>query len=175
MRLSVVAVSLILLFSQSTLAQHASGGGSGSGGGTSSGGSSSSAGSRGGGGSSGGSTHVSASSHVASGKIENLHLTGSGSAGEPAFYSNVHGESSEVHNQLLDQALAKLQYVIPANIKHDQPISAKSLRRIEPEESDDHKHCHHCKPTEHLTPGSNWRLSQDLYNTLQGDCGHLAA
>lgn len=201
MRLSVVAISLILLFSQGTLAQHSSGGGGSSGGGTSSGGSSSAssgAGSHGGGGSVGGSAHVSTSSHVASGfvhapgKIDNLHATGSGPADEQPFYSSVRGESSEVHNQLLDQALAKLQYALPSNIKNDQPISAKSLKRIEPldqkaerktevkKEESDRKHCHghHCQPkllTEYCAPGSNWRMSQELYNTLQSDCGHLAA
>lgn len=195
MRLSIVAVSLILLFSQNALAQHSSGGG----GSTSSGGSSagsSGGGSHGGGGSSGGSSgghvsgggsgsHGSGSSGHALGKIDTLHATINGPSSEPAFYSSVHGEPSEVHNQLLDQALAKLQYTLPANIKNDHPISTKSLRRIElterkPEakkEEPDRKHCHghECRPHEYFTPGSNWRMSQDLYNTVQGDCGHLAA
>jgi hypothetical protein len=204
MRLSVVAVSLILFFSQSTLAQHSSGGGGSSGGGTSSGGSSSGSsggGSHGGGGSSGGSSgghvsgggsgsHGSGSSGHAPGKIDTLHATANGPASEPAFYSSVHGESSEVHNQLLDQALAKLQYALPVNFKNGQPFSAESLKRVEPtserkEETKlqvkkaepDRKPCHghHCHATEYRTPGTNWRMSQDLYTTLQGDCGHLAA
>lgn len=216
MRLSVVAVSLILLFSQSTLAQHSSGGGGSSGGGTGSGGASSGSsggGSHGGGGSSGGfsgghvsgggsgshgsgssgSTHVSTSSQAASGfvhapgKIDTLHETG-----ERAFYTSVTGESSEIHNQLLDQALAKLQYALPANFKDEQPFSAKSLKGIEPasdrkaetkpqvkKEEAEGKPCHghNCHPrrvTEYRTMGTNWRISQDLYTTVQGDCGHLA-
>jgi hypothetical protein len=172
MCLSVVAVSLILLFSQSTLAQRSSGGGGSSEGGTSSGGSSSGSSggaSHGGGGS--GSTRGSSSSHAASG-----HETANGPAGEPVFYSSVHGESSEVHNPLVDQALGKLQYALPANIKNDQPISAKSQERIEPDRKP--YNGHHCNPhpvREHFAPGSNWRTSQDLYNTIHGDCGHLAA
>jgi len=216
MRLSVVGVSLILLFSQSTLAQHSSGGGGSSGGGTSSGGSSSGSsggGSHGGGGSLGGSsgghvsgggsgshssgssgsTHISTSSHASSGfvhapgKIDTLHETVNVAAGER------HGESSEVHNQLLDQALAKLQYALPANFKNEQSFAAKSLKRIEPasdrkaetkpqvkKEEPEGKPCHghNCHPhpvTEYCTIGTNWRISQDLYTIVQGDCGHLAA
>lgn len=184
MRLRVVAVSLILLFSQSALAQHSSGGGGSPGGGTGSGGSSSgsSAGGSHGGGGSSGATHVSASAHAASGFV---HATVNGPAGAPAFYSSVHADSSEVHNQLLDQALAKLQYELPANIKDGQPISAKSLKPIEPterkpeakKEEPDRELCrgHQCRPHEYFAPGLNWRMSWDLYNTVQGDCGHLAA
>lgn len=203
MRLSVVAVSLILLFSQSTLAQHSSGGGGSSGGtgGSSSG--SSGGGSHGGGGSSGGSSgaHVSGggsgshgsgssgSSHAPSGfvhapgKVDTLHETVNGPTGERVFYSSLHGESSEVHSQLLDQALAKLQYALPANFKNEQPFAAKSLKRIEPAETKpqvkneerEGKPCHGHNCHQYCAIGTNWLISQDLYTTVQGDCGHLAA
>jgi hypothetical protein len=212
MRLSVVAVSVVLLFSQSTLAQHSSGGGGSSGGGSAGSSSGSGGGSHGGGGSSGGSsgghvsgggsgsqgsgsfgsTHVTTSSRAASGFVHGPE-TVKGPAGELAPYSSLHGESSEVHNQLLDQALAKLQYALPANFKNGQPFSAKSLKRIEPaldrkaetkpkvrKEESDRKPCHghHCHPrpvTEYCTLGTSWSMSQDLYTTIQGDCRHLAA
>ena len=222
MRLSVLAVSLILFFSQITAAQHSSGGGGGtSGSGSSSGGSSggsSGDGSHGGGGggSSGGysaghvssgalGSHVSGSSgfvHIgtpshpssgfvhAPGKIDPLHENLTAGAGE-AFNSSVHGDSSEVHNHLLDQALAKIQFAVPADLKNGQIVPMKPLKHIElgperkpegkPEvkkEEPDRKHCHghHCKP-HHLTEfsGSNWRMSEDLYTTIQDDCGRLAA
>jgi hypothetical protein len=126
----------------------------------------------------------------APGKIDTQRDTVNGPAGERAFYSSVHGESSEVHNQLLDQALAKLQYALPANFKNDQSFSAKSLKRIEPasdrkaetkpqvkKEEPEGKPCHghHCHPRPEYCTGKNWRMSQDLYTTIQGDCGHLAA
>jgi hypothetical protein len=94
---------------------------------------------------------------------------------------------------LLDQALSKLQYALPANFKNEQPFSAKSLKRIETtsdrkaetkpqvkKEEADGKPCHghHCHPrpvTEYCTLGANWRMSQDLYTTIQGDCANLAA
>jgi hypothetical protein len=113
--------------------------------------------------------------------------------GEPGFYSGIRGGSPEGHNQLLDQALARLQFTVPTNLKNDHAISAKSLRRIEPaldrktevkaetkKEEPDRRPCHgdHCKPhpvPEYCTTGTNWRMSQNLYSSIQGDCGHLAA
>jgi len=59
---------------------------------------------------------------------------------------------------------------------HSQPISAKSQERIEPDRKPSNGH--HCNPhpvREHFAPGSNWRTSQDLYNTIHGARGHLAA
>lgn len=212
MRLSVIAVSLALLFSQSALAQHSSGGGSGSGGsssgssgGGSHGGSSSGSGSSSGGHVSGGSpgsnasgssgsTHGTSSQAAygfvhAPGKIDPLHETATQPGGEPAFHSSVRGEPSEVHNELLDQALGKIQFSVRTNLKNEQPISGRSVRRIEIDpdrkaerkpalrkEELDRKHCHghNCKLTT-WTAGSTWRMSQDVYTTIQGDCAHLAA
>jgi hypothetical protein len=80
---------------------------------------------------------------------------------------------------MLDQALGKLQYELPANIKNDQPISAKSQERIEPDRKPSNGH--HCNPhpvREHFAPGSNWRMSQDLYNAqgrLRTSRGKVAA
>ena len=217
MRLSVIAVSLVLISSQSALAQHSSGGGGSSGGGTSSGGSSSgsSGGSHGGSYSGGGSSsggHVSGGSsgslasgssgsahatpsHAATGlvyspgKIDPLHGTVTGREGEAGFYLSAHGDSPEVHNYLLDQALSKIQFTVPTNLKSEQPISAKSLRRVEIDparkterkpdlrkEEPDRKHCHghNCKFTT-CTLGSTWRMSEDLYSTILDDCARLSA
>ena len=227
MRLSVVAVSFVLLFSPIAVAQHASGGGGSSGGGSSSGGSSSGssggashgAGNSGSGSGSGGYSggHVSGgasgshnsgasgSAHVgtsapsaygfvhAPGKVVPLRESFTWGGGPTAFDSTFHGDSPEIRNPLLDQALAKFQFALPANLKNEQPISVKSLKRIENspdrkaepkkevrKEDLDHKHCHghNCKGRERIpycTTGSNWRMSQDLYTTIQDDCGHLTA
>jgi hypothetical protein len=221
MRLSVIAVSLGLLFSQSAVAQHSSGGGGSSGGGTSSGGSSSASsggGSHGGSYSGGGSSsggHVSGgssgssasgssgsapatSTHAASGLLHALDKIGlhdsTKPGGEPAFYSSVPGGSSELHNELLNQALARIQLAVPANLKNDEPIAMKSLKATEPgsdrktevkaetkTEEPDRKPCrvHRCtpRPVTHnfFAIGTNWRMSRDLYTTIQDDCGSLAA
>lgn len=102
MRLSVLAVSLILLFSQTILAQHSSGGGGSSGGssggGSHGGGSSggSSAGSSGGGYSGGGGSHGGYSGGHGSGG-SGSHSSGSHSSGAGGGATNSHGQTLHSH------------------------------------------------------------------------------
>ena len=172
MRLSVLAVSLILLFSQSVLAQHPSGstGGSGSssasfggGGGGSHGGGYSGGGSSGGnsgshssgGGSASHSSGSSGSSHTvnspqsgpAPSRTADLSHSRPGSqpaslpdllsgiAGVPRseartfYYSTVPGDSSVVHDHLLDRALAKIRVEMPPDFKRGQPVRMETGKR----------------------------------------------
>jgi len=243
MRLSFVAVALVIFFSQTSFAQHSSAGSSSSGGGASSGGwsggssgggysggSSRGGGSSGGGGassgptggtSSGGTTlHGSGSSGSGRGEVWLHSPSGTPYAHDPAktepahgnspalahergldFDSTAHGDSPADHDQLLDQALNKIQFELPANFKSEQLVSAKSLRPrlanpadlVQPREENqkkavvpDIKPCRGRKCPSPSLPrcgvssngrcitGGNWRLSQQLYDTMQVDCGYLS-
>ncbi len=238
MRLSVVAVLLVLFFSQSAFPQHSSSGGfssgggtsSGSSGGVSSGGSARGSGYSGGGGSSSGSAGGTSSSGSTSygsgssgpGRSEVWIQSGTSYTHDPAkaelshgnstalahereidLYSTAPGDSSAFHDQLLDQALTKIQYELPANLKSDQLISAKSLRPslanhtdlAQPKDENqkkvavpDTRPCHGGK-CRHFPPpspprceiptngpciaGGAWRVSQQFYQTIQDDCEYL--
>jgi hypothetical protein len=112
------------------------------------------------------------------------------------FYSTAPGDSPAVHDQLLDRALAKIQFELPANLKSQQLASVKSLRRweanrtelVQPREESrkkaevpDMKPCRGSKcphlcgrdTNGHCITGGNWRMSEQLYGTIQLDCGYL--
>ena len=156
MRLSVPAVLLILLFSQTIQAQHSSAGGGGSGGGGgggshgggSSGGGSSSGGHSGGYSSGGSGSHGSGSSGSAHGgnpshgaptahivgKIGVVHENAGFSTTETraSYYSTVPGDSPAVHDHLLDQALARIRVEMPADLKTGQPVRVEIQKHKEP-------------------------------------------
>jgi len=213
MRLSVLAVSLILVFSPTTQAQHSSGGGGSSGGGSSGGGSSggssggsyggSSGGYSGGGGSGGGysgggshgggysggggsgggysgggshgggysgggssgshggysgghssggsGSHGSGSSGSAHGGNSSHSVSGTSahfpsgadvaherawSEGRDSYYSTLPGDTPAVRDHLLDQALAKIHFEMPANLKVDQPVRVDTPKHKEPSRVD---------------------------------------
>jgi hypothetical protein len=214
MRLSVLAVSLILLFSPSIQAQHSAGGGGGSsggggggghsgggGGGSSSGGSSHGGGSGSHGSGSSGSAHSGTSSHGAASaqgaaKTGVAH-EGGALAGEAraSYYSSVPGDSPAVRDPLLDEALAGIRIEVPAGGKVEQPVRAEIEKRGSEANKRNKaepaltirfpKHCHGRKcvaPPPTCAPGNRitscrptqWRLSEDMYESIHNQCGNLA-
>jgi len=241
MRLSVLAVSLFLLFSQSVLAQHSSGGGGGSGGSSASfgGGGGGSHGGGSGGGSSGGysgghsssgsashssgssgSSHTGNSSHsgpVASRTADLSHsrpgsrpgslpdfLSGIAGVSRPEartfYYSTVPGDSSVVHDHLLDRALAKVRVEMPADFKRGQPVRIEAEKRKGSNRAPGvatvrvlpwPKPCHGRKcpappppvPPFPLCSSGNWagcyageplwRFSEYAYGLVQNNCGYV--
>lgn len=201
MRVSVLAVGLFLLFSQTVPAQHGSGGSSGGGGGSSGGSSGGgSHGSSSGGGSSGGysgargsggsgssghrgnastpsATHG-GTSHSASGARTNPanRISLPVDAGAKADlrisqYSTVPGEPSLARNHLLDEALAKIVLEERAVPKTSRSAQTQAHVQIRLPPKPCHWRCGH--PAVGHTRNV-WHLSEPVYGFIQSTCGDLA-